>query len=340
MANEEPRPHYFHAEAHALKGKVRFPVDAEVRPQAFVKLAGTLEELLNGEGKRNYFSQHAKNYRLEGVFSYSAAHTQVSGHKSSKDERNSVTLATSVVENLNILNVVTADRVVAQISTTHIPGQYVPEVTFLGTHFENLKIARHKVEPILNLKLAGPKPDEDRLYVAENTPLMTTIKEQYQKLPGWLKRFAGAKEKDLPPARGDDSLTKKYHWGAPQYDTILSNVAAARKVDEDDTRNSGISNGITCSLVEDLVIEPIKDDSATAVRDAKELVEGKCGHVIHIPDFGTIFLAELTVNHNSFHLTMIRVEMGCIAAGTGGMGVCVVNGKGGSGGGGGGAPKR
>src|SRR5579864_2102138 len=141
--------HYFHAEAHALKAKVRFPVDAEVRPQAFVKLAGTLEELLNGEGKRNYFSQHAKNYRLEGVFSYSAAHTQVSGHRSSKDERNSVTLATSVVENLNILNVVTADRVVAQIATTHIHDQYVPEVTFLGTHFENLRIARHKVLPIM-----------------------------------------------------------------------------------------------------------------------------------------------------------------------------------------------
>lgn len=328
MANEKPQPHYFHAEAHALKAKVKFPVDAEVRPQAFVKLAGTLEELLNGEGKRNYFSQHAKNYRLEGVFSYSAAHTQVSGHKSSKDDKASVTLATSVVENLNILNVVTADRVVAQISTTHTPGQYVPEVTFLGTHFENLKIARHKVLPILNLRLTGSKPKEDQLYVAENTPLMTAIKQQYKKLPEWLKRFAEAKEKRLAPARDDDSLAKKYHWGAPGYETIQKAVADARRVDENDTRNIGKSDGITCSLVEDLVIEPIKDNYDTAVRDSRELVEGKCGHVIHIPDFGTIFLAELTVNHNSFHLTMIRVEMGCIAAGNGSMGVCAVNGGG------------
>ena len=326
--------HYFHAEAHALKAKVRFPVDAEVRPQAFVKLAGTLEELLSGEGKRNYFSQHAKNYRLEGVFSYTAAHTQVSGHRSSKDERNSVTLATSVVENLNILNVVTADRVVAQISTTHIPGQYVPEVTFLGTHFENLKIARHKVLPILNLKLADPKPQNDQLYVGENTPLMIAIKEQYKKLPDWLKRFAGEKEKKLAPARDEDSLTKKYHWGTPEYATILGRVADARRVDQDDTQNSGTSDGITWSLVEDLIIEPIKDDSKTAERDVKELVAGKCGHVIHIPDFGTVFLAELTVNHNTFHLTMIRVEMGCIAAGTGSAGVCVVNGGTGKGGGG------
>ena len=308
--------HYFHAEAHALKAKVRFPVDAEVRPQAFVKLAGTLEELLNGEGKRNYFSQHAKNYRLEGVFSYTAAHTQVSGHRSSKDERNSVTLATSVVENLNILNVVTADRVVAQISTTHIPGQYVPEVTFLGTHFENLKIARHKVEPILNLKLAVPKPEKDQLYVADKTNLMTVVKGQYERLAGWLTGRKG-----MLSAGPEGSLTLQYHGGDPNYEKIQSDVETARRID-------GTSNGITCSLVEDVVIEPIKDDSATAVRDAKELVEGKCGHVIHIPDFGTIFLAELTVNHNTFHLTMIRVEMGCIAAGTGSMGVCNVNGGG------------
>ena len=203
---------------------MKFPVDAEVRPQAFVKLAGTLEELLNGEGKRNYFSQHAKNYRLEGVFSYSAAHTQVSGHKSSKDERNSVTLATSVVENLNILNVVTADRVVAQISTTHVPGQYVPEVTFLGTHFENLKIARHKVLPILNLKLADPKPQNDQLYVADKTNLMTVVKGQYERLADWL-----AGQKGMRSAEPDGSLRLQYHGGAPNYEKIQSDVATAAR---------------------------------------------------------------------------------------------------------------
>jgi len=322
------KPHYFHAEAHALKAKVESPVDTEVRPQAFVKIQGTLAELSNGEGKRNYFSQHAKNYRLESVFSYSAAHTQVSAHKSSKDERNSVTLATSVVENLNILNVVTADRVVAQISTTHRPGEYVPEVTFLGTHFENLKIARHKVLPILNLKLADKKPPKDGLHVADDTDLMKVVKQRYERLAGWLTG-----QKGMRSAEPDGSLTLKYHGGSQEFGNILSAVAAARKVDEDDTTNEiGKSEGITLSLVEDVVIEPISKDSDTAKRDAKELGDGKCGHIIHIPDFGTVFLAELTVNHNSYHLTMIRVEMGCIGAGTGSMGVCLVNGRGSSGG--------
>jgi len=57
------------------------------------------------------------------------------------------------------------------------------------------------------------------------------------------------------------------------------------------------------------------------------------GHVIHIPDFGTIFLAELTVNHNSFDLTMIRLELGCIADGTASIVTCNVNGRGTGGGG-------
>jgi hypothetical protein len=332
--NPPPLPHYFHAEALSLKGKLEFPVDSEIRPQAYVKVAGTLDKLLDEGGKRNYFSQHAKDYRLEGVFSYSAAQTQVSGHKSTKHDGASVTLATSAVENLNILNVVTADRVVAQISTTHFPGQYVPDVTFLGTHFENLKIARHKVEPILNLKLIGQRPDKDQLYLAENSKLLRAIEDQYRKMPDWLKRFAAVREKNLPPGDQLGSLIKKYHWGDPRSKAVAADIAAARAIDEDTkTIERGKSEGITFSLVDDIVIEPINKNNDTAVRDVKELVDGRFGHIIHVPDFGTIFLAELTVNHNSIELAMIRVEMGCIAAGNGTMANASVNGGGGKGGG-------
>ena len=145
---------YFHAEAHALTGKLNKPFEEQIKEQAFVKLEGHSQELLlKGEelgrlkerkAQKNYLSQHTKNYRLEGIISYSAAYTQVSAHRSKRDPDRLVTLATSSVENLNILNVVTADRVVAQVSTTHLPDQYSPQVTFLGTHFENLRIAGHK----------------------------------------------------------------------------------------------------------------------------------------------------------------------------------------------------
>src|SRR5438270_49307 len=178
VANDDEL-HYFHAEAHALKGNLDRPFDQDIKPQSFVKLEKSEEE----KEKPDYLSQHSKNYQMEGIISFSAAHTQVSGHNSKKHTGASVTLATSVVEDLNVLNVVTADRVVAQISTIHFPGVEAPEVTFLGTHFENLRIARHKAEPFLKLDNVGKKPEgKDAMYVGKGTAFMAAVETQYKRL--------------------------------------------------------------------------------------------------------------------------------------------------------------
>src|SRR5215469_4568563 len=193
-----PTPPYFHSEAHALAGKLKLPFEEEIKRQAFVKLEGSLADLPADErAQRNYFSQHAKNFRLEGIISYAAAHTQVSGHNSDKYDGASVTLATSVVEDLNVLNVVTADRVVAQIATTHFPGEPSPHVTFLGTHFENLRIARHRTEPYLKLDLAGERRvGKAALPIDEGTDLMKAIEAQYQRLKSSIGSLADkAREK-------------------------------------------------------------------------------------------------------------------------------------------------
>jgi hypothetical protein len=39
------------------------------------------------------------------------------------------------------------------------------------------------------------------------------------------------------------------------------------------------------------------------------------GHVLHVPGFGNIFFGELIVASNSYRLTMMRIEMGCLAEG-------------------------
>jgi hypothetical protein len=317
------QPHYFHAEAHALSGRIDLPFKQDIKKQAFVKLEGRLADLTDEQrAQRNYFSQHAKNFRLEGIISYSAAHTQVSGHESRKFPGASVTLATSLVEDLNILNVVTADRIVAQVSTTHFPNVYAPRVTFLGTHFEGLRIARHKVEPFLNLGLVGKEPGGKSLYVEAKT-FVAAVKSQYKNLKEWMKGLEG----ELKTARSgadDGSLRTQYHWGDPKYDQIKEEAIDARE--EDLKTGRGKSSGITCSLVEDIEIEPIKGPSGES--EFEQLTKRKCGHVIHVPDFGTIFLAELTVKHDTFHLSMIRVEMGCLASGSSTAGACTVNGGG------------
>lgn len=326
---EKPPSHYFHAEAHALTGKLKLPFAQEIKKQAFVKLEGQLADLPEDvRAQRNYFSQHAKNYRLEGIISYSAAHTQVAGHASDKHEGASVTLATSVVEDLNVLNVVTADRVVAQISTTHIPGEPSPHVTFLGTHFENLRIARHRAEPYLKLDLAGARPEgEDTLPVDKGTDLMKAIEVQYQRLKAAIGSLVDKEREKMRLRDADSLLAKKYHGFTLDYATIRDQATAGREKDKK-------WDGVTCSLVENV---EIKDISAKAADGKSVQIPPPAqtfGHVIHIPGFGNIFLAELTVNHNSYHLTMIRVEMGCLAAGSAGFGSCNVNGKGSGGSGG------
>jgi hypothetical protein len=355
-ANDNSQPsHYFHAEAHALSGKLILPFEEQIKKQALVKLEGDSKQLLleakgdqTGEGEdtrklrekraqENYLSQHSKNYRLESIISYSAAHTQVSGHRSKKHPDRFVTLATSVVENLNVLNVVTADRVVAQISTTHIPGQYSPEVTFLGTHFEGLRIARHKTEPALNLAFAGERPEgKETYYPTQQTRekgLMASVEQQFQKLRDGFARIKAELEPELLKRLGDkDSwYTKQYHeFSGFDYKHLQDRASEAA------APNGPKWDGVTCSLVDHVDIENIE----IPVREPKKTdpivirPPAHCfGHVVHVPDFGTIFLAELTVNHNSFHLTMIRLELGCIADGSASVVTCNVNGRGTGGGG-------
>ncbi len=331
--------HYFHAEAHALTGKLNLPFEEQIKKQAFVKLEGDSQKLLlEGEEQKklkekkaqeNYLSQHAKNFRLESIISYSGAHTQVSGHRSKKHAGAAVTLATSVVENLNVLNVVTADRVVAQISTTHFPNDYSPQVTFLGTHFENLRIARHKTEPVLNLGLAGDRPrGKDSYYPTKGTSLMASAEKQYERQRNAFGKFKSQMEPEhVDRLKAEDSwFSKQYHeFSKFDYKELQKSAAQA-------AAPNGLKwDGVTCSLVEHVEIEDIEIER----KNADPIVippPARClGHVIHVPDFGTIFLAELKVNHNSFHLTMIRLELGCIADGSASIVTCNVNGKGGGG---------
>jgi hypothetical protein len=334
MSGAEPmadnvNSHYFHAEAHALTGHLVLPFKEEIKKQAFVRLEGRLADLSDEErAQRNYFSQHAKNFRLEGIISYAAAHTQVSGHASEKHKGASVTLATSVVEDLNVLNVVTADRVVAQISTTHFPGEYAPEVTFLGTHFENLRIARHRAEPYLRLDLAGARPGgKTAMHLDQGTGFMNAVEAQYKRLKARLEALGEDARKKMRLSDSDDSVSKKYHGLGLKYGDIKAQAAAAQE--EDRKTGKGKCDGITCSLVENVEIMNIDAKAADGTPAPIPPPAKSFGHVIHIPDFGNVFLAELTVNHNSFHLTMIRLELGCIAGGGAGVGTAVVNGSGG-----------
>lgn len=288
LANELPMfeeaVHEYYAEANVLSAELEQPLREEIKPRARVKLPK--------DG--HYQFKQADHFRFEGILSYQSGYTQVAGHPSSK-VAGFTTLATSVLEGLNVLDVITADRVVAQISTVHPAygtGQ-VPSVTFLGTRFDNLRIGGHKVEVERSLDILGPRNEDDRSYF-EDTGVLGRISQQYDTI---------ATAENLP-----DWAAKEYPKGRPALNG---------------------SKKLECS-----VVNRVKGAPGTPF-----------GHVIDLPHFGKIFLGELQVEREpgdpskkkydayTFHLTMIRLEMGCLAKGCARIVALDSNGKGKGGGG-------
>src|SRR6202034_3816723 len=175
----EPDPdavHQYYAEADVLSADIQQPVQDVIKPRAYVELSkkGRCED------KGHYHYKKADPFHLDGILSYEGGYTQVAGHPSSKIAGFS-TLATSVVEGLNVLDVVTADRMVAQISTVH-PAYWtgqVPSVTFLGTRFDNLRMGGHKVEVERSLDILGPRSEDDRSYF-DDRDVLGRISDQYK----------------------------------------------------------------------------------------------------------------------------------------------------------------
>jgi hypothetical protein len=192
--NKIKREHIYHAEAVVLSGHLTLPLVQEIKPQAL----STLRE------HGGYLSQHAVPYRLEAVLSYQSAYTQVAGNRDQKPGHGWSTLTTSVIEGLNVMEVVTADRVVAQMATDHPLVGYVPTISFLGTRFENLRIAGHPVDLDVDLNVLGPKPANDSPYTS-NADFLNRVAKQCENirgcksLPGdMIKRFTPAARPDVP----------------------------------------------------------------------------------------------------------------------------------------------
>jgi hypothetical protein len=82
----------------------------------------------------------AENYRLNETISYRAAHTMVSGSLDEEDGTYN-SLASATIEGLNILDMVTADRIVAHVASKQRLDDPEPTITPIGSHFENLRIA-------------------------------------------------------------------------------------------------------------------------------------------------------------------------------------------------------
>ncbi len=128
LKQTDQKTYIYNAHGHALSGHIREPFDQFIEVQAAMSLPTT-----GGMGR-----SRVENFRFQDYVSFASAETFVSGAKTETDTY--TTLVTATVEDLNVMDVVTADRVIARLASSHKLDEDEPRITVLGSTIENLKI--------------------------------------------------------------------------------------------------------------------------------------------------------------------------------------------------------
>jgi hypothetical protein len=195
------RVHYYHADANALGGVIESPIQQTIPIQAPITLP-----VVGGYGVAR-----SERFSVEGILSFDSAYTQVAGSVSKKTG-GWTTLASAVVENVNVLDVFRVKRIVAQVATEHPPVGYYPEVTFLGTQFEGIQIGGNDLRAHLDLNMCEPADASDsgtghrfpKTACVGDKKFLGKVGEQYRKIandaaaPQWVRDQFG-----VAPAAGD-----------------------------------------------------------------------------------------------------------------------------------------
>jgi hypothetical protein len=134
MASIQPSMFHYHACANAFSARFTRPFEAQIDVQAGTSLAVT-----GGHG-----SASVEHFRFREFISFKRAYSHVSGGFQEDDKSNN-TLVTSVIEGLNMFDILTADRMVCRLYSKHAKGAEEGKITMHGSKFENLAICGHPV---------------------------------------------------------------------------------------------------------------------------------------------------------------------------------------------------
>jgi hypothetical protein len=276
--NAVKKTFFYHADANAVGGTIERPFNAIFPSRSSVSLP-----LAGGFIHRKGRAQDWKE-----VLSYSSVTTHVSGSK--KDEANNgpwTSQVNTTIEGLNILDILTADKIVAQLSVEHPHDGTTPTVSYVGSQFINLRISGVKIEPVIKYDLFSDHDGSNEKDPAARYPkkpwpkqekFLAKVKDQYQNAKD---RFANHNDgADVP-----DWLSGHFSWF---------------------NSDQGFDNRdyIVCSLV----------DSIPELPDG--MLPGTiCGNSIHIQDFGKVYFGELIIDHGTHRLSMVRAQLGSPVAG-------------------------
>jgi hypothetical protein len=278
---ELKRFHYHHADGVSIGGRVETPFEELIPVHSSLSLPPV----------GGYAALRSARFQYREFISYESASIQVSGSSVTK-EGPWKTLVTTTIEGLNVLNVVTADRVVARISTEHPAIGYHPKVSFVGTQFEKLRVAGCDVTVDLDLDMCQQGDGEGH-------PDQACIKDR-----GFLDRVNQQRSVFVAEKQKHEKLGNK-----------ISDFVSRHAHDYADNRQQS-SGHVLCSLVKQITVD-----------ESQQQCPGtRLGHILEIPDVGKAYLAELVVTHGEYQLVMLRFELGCPVVGTTNAVVARING--------------
>ena len=197
------RSYSFRADANALGGFLEEPFPKNVPTVAPVSLPPV----------GGFATARSEAFNLDEIVSCSSAHTRVSGTEHHTDGSISI-LAAAVVEDLNILEVVTATRIVAQVSISIPAGSNELQISLTGSRFEGLRLAGRPCQPTLNAGLIAPPGglpltwlDIQKAGQSQAKELISIFKARGDKdADQWAQKRYGGMTANPPPAAGGGKL--------------------------------------------------------------------------------------------------------------------------------------
>jgi hypothetical protein len=136
--------YWFRVDANALGGFLNEPIEKIISALAPVSLPAV----------GGFATARSGAFNLDGLISCASAYTRVSGREHADG---SISIqAAAVVEDLNILEVVRAERIVAQLSISTPRERWEPTISIAGSAFEGLRVAGQDCRVSLNTDFLRP----------------------------------------------------------------------------------------------------------------------------------------------------------------------------------------
>ena len=277
----------YHANALAFGGVIKKPSCDVIPSQASVVLAPS-----GGEGW-----QTVRNFNYKDIITFDEASAYVGG---SQRGRYRNTVATTMIRNLNLMNMIQIELLVARVTSEHLAvddGEQSPcsepQFTFEGSLMENVRIAGRRAEVALD----------------------HSVFSRYATYSSFVQAF------------GEDAIAEDKLLGRQSTAEVEGPLAARYgkrfcwPADQCQKGAPGKNSVIRCSLVEDIpgipeTDEDFSDDEVVRRNDRTQPVR-RNGYIVRIADFGTLAVGEVILKDNQRTVNMLRFNLGSPIDGSG-----------------------